>query len=149
MLTTTSIFNHSYGHSFRLVNPFNTRLYAPAEDFGSVGVIGFTTYSEVCWFRKSNFNVKIEYDAETCSPFLSAGLEWISFEDERSLECKTNFAMDNQLGGIMVFSINTDDYQLTCDDENNYGRGSEISANFPLLRKIHSILFHKNNTVKG
>lgn len=131
----------TYGHSFRLVNPFNTRIGAPAEGYGSVGVLGFPTYSEVCWFQVSNYNVRVEYDTETCSPFLSTGLEWISYEDERSLECKANYVKDNNFGGIMVFSLNTDDYQLTCDDK--YGVGGK--KDFPLLRKIHSILF-KNAT---
>jgi chitinase len=130
----------TYGHSFHLVNPFNTRLGAPADDIGSVGVLGFTTYSEVCWFQESNFNVRLEYDTETCSPFLSAGLEWISYEDERSLECKANYAKENHFGGIMVFSLNTDDYQLTCDDTYGPNRVGG-KRDFPLLRKIHSILF--------
>lgn len=87
--------------------------------------------------------VKVEYDTETCSPFLSAGLEWISYEDERSLECKANYAKDNHFGGVMVFSLNADDYQLTCDNyEPNRGGGRK---DFPLLRKIHSILF-RNTT---
>ena len=130
----------TYGHSFRLVNPFNNRLGAPAEDYGSVGVLGFTSYSEVCWFQKSNFNVWAEYDTHTCSPFLSAGVEWISYEDERSLECKTNYAKDNHFGGIMVFSLNTDDYHFTCDDNYEVNRVGG-KRDFPLLRKVHSILF--------
>lgn len=130
----------TYGHSFRVVNPFNVRIGAPAEDNGRVGTLGFASYSEVCWFQKSNFKVKVEYDTETCSPFLSTGLEWISYEDERSLECKANYAKDNRLGGVMVFSLNADDYQLTCDNyEPNRGGGKR---DFPLLRKIHSTLFH-------
>lgn len=127
----------TYGHSFRLVNPFNTRIGAPSDDSGSVGVLGFASYSDVCWFQRSNFNVRIEYDTETCSPFLSTGLEWISYEDERSLECKANYVKANNFGGIMIFSLNTDDYQLTCND--NYG--SSNRKGFPLLRKVHSILF--------
>lgn len=130
----------TYGHSFRLVNPFNTRIGAPAEDIGSVGALGFPSYSEVCWFQKSNFKVKVEYDTETCSPFLSTGLEWISYEDERSLECKANYAKDNRFGGVMVFSLNADDYQLTCDNYKPSRDGGK--RDFPLLRKIHSILFH-------
>jgi len=135
----------TYGHSFRLVNPFNTRLGAPAEDYGFVGVLGFVTYSEVCAFQKLNINVRMEYDAETCSPIMSAGTEWISFENEKSLECKTNYAKNNNFGGIMVFSLNTDDYQLTCDQpaESQEQRGEK--RDFPLLRKVHSILF-KNST---
>lgn len=125
-----------------MVNPFNTRLGAPSEDVGRVGVLGFTSYSEVCWFQKSNFNVRMEYDLETCSPFMYAGLEWISYEDERSIECKTNYAKKAHVGGIMVFSLNTDDYKLTCDEKSKTPHGA--SRDFPLLRKIHSILFENS-----
>jgi chitinase len=135
----------TYGHSYRLVNPFNTKIYAPAEDYGGVGVLGFVSYSEICWFRATNFNVKVEYDAATCSPYLHTGLEWISYEDERSMECKANYIKSNDFGGIMVFSLNTDDFQFTCSAK-QYRGGGEPKQNFPLLRKIHSILFH--NTTK-
>ncbi|KAL7031189.1 hypothetical protein ACKWTF_006928 [Chironomus riparius] len=138
----------TYGHSFKLVNPFNTKVGAPAEDIGSVGTMGFVTYSEVCWFRETNYNVRIEYDTETCSPWLYAGLEWISYDDERSIECKTNYAKNNHFGGVMIFSLNTDDFQLTCSDKqykSSSQKGDERKT-FPLLRKVHSILFH-NSTV--
>lgn len=130
----------TYGHSFRLVNPFNTRIGAPSDDFGRVGVLGFVSYSDVCWFLKHNIDFKIEYDEETCSPFLSCGLEWISFENSRSIECKANYAVHNNVGGVMVFSLNTDDYQLTCDEgvKTNLTKGKQ---DFPLLRRVHEILF--------
>ena len=79
----------TYGHSFKLVNAFNARLGAPARDSGEVGMMGFATYSDVCWFSKYNLYVKTEYDAETCSPYLHTGTEWISYEDLTSVECKT------------------------------------------------------------
>lgn len=140
----------TYGHSYRLVNPFNTKIGAPAEDTGSVGVLGYVTYSEICWFQRTNFNVRVEYDAETCSPWLHTGLEWISYDDERSIECKANYVKSNHFGGAMIFSLNTDDFQLTCSDKkisnlnhqlvNDVSGGSE-NKDFPLSRKIHSILF--------
>lgn len=137
----------TYGHSFKLVSPFNTKIGAPAEDNGYVGTMGFVTYSEVCWFQKTNYNVHVEYDTESCSPILYAGLEWISYDDERSFECKANYAKNNQLGGVMIFSLNTDDFQMTCSTNSQYqsSRNSDERKSFPLLRKVHSILF--NNSV--
>lgn len=81
----------TYGHSYHLVNPFNPRLGAPAQDSGEVGMLGFATYSDVCWFQKYNLYVKTEYDAETCSPYLYTGTEWISYDNEASIECKTRY----------------------------------------------------------
>lgn len=137
----------TYGHSYRLVNPFNTKIMAPSEDYGSVGVLGYVTYSEVCWFSKTNFNVRSEYDAETCSPWLHAGLEWISYDDERSIECKANYVKSNNFGGAMIFSLNTDDFQLTCSEKSAEIKGGVGGQrDFPLLRKIHSILFQNQTT---
>lgn len=128
------------------MNPFNTRIGAPAENFGSVGVLGYVTYSEVCTFQKTNYNVRIEYDIESCSPWLHTALEWISYDDERSIECKANYVKNNNFGGIMVFSLNTDDFQLTCSDKQykSIRLGNDDGKNFPLLRKVHSILFHNS-----
>lgn len=138
----------TYGHSFRLVNPFNTRIGAPTEDYGSVGVLGFVTYPEVCWFQETNYNVRVEYDVLSCSPWLYTGLEWISYDNEMSIECKTNYVKDNHFGGVMVFSLNTDDFQLTCSDKqykkSDDSNGMSEKKKFPLLRKIHSILFHNS-----
>jgi chitinase len=111
-----------------------------------VGVLGFVTYSEVCWFQETNYNVRVEYDIETCSPWLYTGLEWISYDDEKSIECKANYAKNNNFGGIMVFSLNTDDFQLTCSDKQYKSNRMGERKSFPLLRKIHSILFY-NSTV--
>lgn len=112
-------------------------------------MIGFASYSEICWFRRHNIYVHQVYDVEACSPYLYAGTEWISYEDERSLECKANYIKENGFGGAMIFSLNTDDFGEYCADnllleEEEEGDGQRKSQqgqnNFPLLRKIHSVL---------
>ncbi|KAL9692452.1 hypothetical protein quinque_005496 [Culex quinquefasciatus] len=142
----------TYGHTFQLVSPFNTRIGAPASSYGRVGMIGFASYSEICWFRRHNIYVHQVYDVEACSPCLYAGTEWISYEDERSLECKANYIKENGFGGAMIFSLNTDDFGenycadnlLLEEEEEGDGDGQRKSQqgqnNFPLLRKIHSVL---------
>lgn len=144
----------TYGHSFQLVNPFNNKLGAPAANYGRVGMVGFASYSEICWFRRHNIYVHQVYDVESCSPYLYASTEWISYEDERSLECKANYIKENGFGGAMIFSLNTDDFGEYCAENALFGEGSDFegdvfrrdnrrkrdSSTFPLLRKIHSIL---------
>uniref|UniRef100_A0A6B2E6R6 Putative chitinase n=1 Tax=Phlebotomus kandelakii TaxID=1109342 RepID=A0A6B2E6R6_9DIPT len=126
----------TYGHSFRLANPLNRHIGSPATDFGATGVSGFTSYSEVCWFQENNIFVTTVYDNETCSPFTSAGTEWISYDDVVSLECKTKWVKENDFGGVMIYSLNADDYGLQC-------RGNKLGGQetFPLSRKIHTVLF--------
>lgn len=142
----------TYGHTFQLVSPFNTRIGAPAASYGRVGMIGFASYSEICWFRRHNIYVHQVYDVEACSPYLYAGTEWISYEDERSLECKANYIKENGFGGAMIFSLNTDDFGEYCadnallleEDEQKRKSPQQGQNNFPLLRKIHSVLAPPN-----
>ncbi|XP_050083255.1 chitinase-like protein 3 [Anopheles aquasalis] len=131
----------TYGHSYTLVNPFNTRIGAPAAGNGRVGMFGFASYSEVCWFRRHNIYVLEAYDEATCSPYLHAGTEWISYDDERSVGCKADYIVANGLGGAMVFSLNTDDFGAYCADNALYEPPAGAPPTFPLLRKVRSVLF--------
>lgn len=117
------------------MNPFNGNIMSPAEGFGDVGQLGFVTFSEVCWFQQNNYFVQSTFDADACSPFMHANTEWISYEDERSVECKAHFVRDQQLGGAMLFSLNTDDVLQYCNE-----RGG---GQFPLAQKVHAVLYGK------
>ncbi|KFB38789.1 AGAP000436-PA-like protein [Anopheles sinensis] len=131
----------TYGHTYTLVNPFNARIGAPASSVGRVGTLGFASYSEVCWFRRHNIYVHQVYDVDSCSPYLYAGSEWISYDDERSLECKANYIKAHGFGGAMIFSLNTDDFGSYCADNALYSEEPAVhEASFPLLRKVRSIL---------
>lgn len=103
-------------------------------------LLGFVTYADVCWFKHNNIYVTDAYDEQTCSPYVYAGTEWISYENLRSIECKTNYVKDNGYGGVMIFSLNTDDYTSYCYDK----QPESSNFNFPLVWKINSILFDKN-----
>jgi len=127
----------TYAHTFKLVNPFNTKIGSPTENYGRVGQLGFASYSDVCWFQQNNIFVTVVYDIETCSPYMHAGTEWISFENEQSLECKVKFVKNNKYGGAMMFSLNTDDHQSTC----RAYLSADNTKKFPLVEKVNSILF--------
>ena len=38
------------------------------------------------------------------------GVKWISFDNERSVKLKAKLALDLNLAGVMVWSIETDDF---------------------------------------
>jgi len=61
--------------------------------------------------------------------------DWISFDDERSLAYKAEFAASLGLGGAMVFSLNTDDYK---------GLNLGSSSVFPLTSRIKLVLNDDN-----
>lgn len=47
---------------------------------------------------------------ETLTPYAYHKNDWISFDDEKSLAFKVDYATTLNLGGAMVYSLNTDDY---------------------------------------
>lgn len=135
------------------MNAFNGEIGSPANGYGRTGtagsclifiskkmciflyfflIKGFASYSDICWFKNNNYFITDKYDEETCSPYLHAATEWISYENERSLECKTKYVKAGGFGGVMIFSLNTDDTVPYCSDGNR---------KFPLIEKVNSILF--------
>lgn len=121
---------------YRLVNPFNNKIGSPASGFGQIGQSGFVTYTDVCSFDRSNIFANKVFDPVTCSPYIYGGLEWISYEDERSIKCKTNYVIDGDFGGVMMFSLNTDDFSSSC----YYGKHDRNTI-FPLTSAIRDLLF--------
>merc|ERR1719411_2058192 len=59
------------------------------------------------------------------------GLKWVSFDNEKSIRKKSEFAFSQGLGGVMVWSIDTDGFT---------GRACG-GPDFPLLRTINNALY--------
>lgn len=125
----------TYGHSFRLMNPINNGLMAPVSGYGKLGNYGFVDYSEVCTFLHVN-NIKPIFDTETKSPYASKYYEWISYDDVHSLTYKTEYIKNNNFGGAMVLSLNTDDHKGVCKGVFGQNNGDV----FPLTKKIKKVL---------
>lgn len=64
------------------------------------------------------------------APYMYKGLKWVSFDNEESIALKTQFAYKNRLAGVMVWSIDTDDFRGNCG-----------GPRFPLLRTINRALY--------
>lgn len=130
----------------RLVSPFNHHIHSPAAGNGGMGKLGFITYSDVCWFMLNNYYVETVFDEPSCSPYMYSVFEWVSYENERSIECKSRWIRDGQFGGAMIFSLNSDDFNLYCFSDGGATEiaGEENSARddfkFPLTRKVREIL---------
>ena len=58
----------------------------------------------------------------------------MSYDDEHSVRLKAEFAADMQLGGVMVWSVETDDFKGLC---------SNATIKYPLLRTLNSALSRK------
>lgn len=76
----------TYGHSYRLDNPLNHGLLAPANGFGKLGEMGFVSYYTVCQFLHDG--AKSVFDDESKVPYAYKDREWISYDDVTSVYYK-------------------------------------------------------------
>lgn len=100
---------------YRLVNPFNRDIGSPAAGLGHCGELGYASYGDICWFQQTNIGIQESFDRQACVPYLSGGLEWISYENPDSIYCKVQYIKEMDLGGATLFSLNTDDHSGVCD----------------------------------
>ncbi|CAG9764757.1 unnamed protein product [Ceutorhynchus assimilis] len=91
---------------------------------------GFMGYNEICLELKNKTAPwSKHWDSESRTPFAVRGTQVISYDDGQSIYEKVKFAMEKNLAGIMVWSVDTDDFQGDCDEENG--------QNYPLMREIN------------
>jgi len=116
-----------YGRAFTLVDPTNNKMGAPAEETSFQGPFtredGFLGYNEICLKLTQETDWTVEWDSHYQAPFMYSADRWISFDDQRSIAVKSDYAFDQGLAGVMTWSIDTDDFMGMCN-----------GAKFPLLR---------------
>lgn len=81
----------NYGHSYKLDNPLNHDLQAPANGFGELGIKGFVSYPIICQFLKSGA-VKV-FNQESRVPYAFKDKEWISYDDKQSVYYKVAYCI--------------------------------------------------------
>ncbi|XP_061195465.1 acidic mammalian chitinase-like [Saccostrea echinata] len=117
-----------YGISFTLANANNNGMFAP--DKGNGGKAGTYTqqagilaYYEVCDMLKNGGTRHWVNEMEI--PYVVKGDQWVGYDDPESLKHKVDFIKSKGIGGIMVWSIDLDDFTGSC------GEGK-----YPLLHAI-------------
>ncbi|XP_046144789.1 chitinase-3-like protein 2 isoform X2 [Osmia bicornis bicornis] len=121
----------TYGHSYRLDNPLNRGLLAPANGFGKLGKMGFVSYYTVCQFLHDG--AKSVFDDESKVPYAYKDREWISYDDVTSVYYKAEWIRANNFGGAMILSLNVDDWNNTC----------KFNETFPLTRTVTKVLRYR------
>ncbi|XP_013176359.1 PREDICTED: probable chitinase 2 isoform X2 [Papilio xuthus] len=82
---------------------------------------GFIGYNEICMELTKNDNDWIRlWHEKTATPYLRNGDKIITYDNARSLAAKVKKAMEFNLGGVMAYSIDTDDFKGLCDREPDY-----------------------------
>lgn len=107
----------TYGRSFELVNATQFDIGSPASGGGKPGKFtnesGFLSYYEICSFMAAD-NTTLVWDSEQQVPFAYRNNQWVGFDDERSLKTKMEWLKEQGFGGIMVWSVDMDDFSGRC-----------------------------------
>ncbi len=124
----------TYGRAFKLANPDLTDLGSPAEGPAEQGKAtrekGYLAYYEICEKIASDSWIVERPDPEAVGPYAYKGDEWVGYDDEETVAMKAKYVADQELGGIMFWSIDNDDFRGTCN-----GR------KYPLIETAKAALF--------
>jgi len=128
-----------YGRAYTLANPNSNKMGAPALDTSFQGPYtredGFLGYNEIC-ISQLNQEWNLVWEEHHLAPYMYRGDSWLSFDNERSIALKSQFAFDQGLAGVMTWSIDTDDFQGMCN-----------GPKFPLLRTINHALYRREKGI--
>jgi chitinase len=106
-----------YGRTFTLADEVKFDIGAKTAGGGKAGRYtgeeGFLSYYEICDFLHED-NTTLVWDNEQQVPFAYRGEQWVGFDDERSLRTKVSWLKTEGFGGIMVWSVDLDDFRGYC-----------------------------------
>ncbi|XP_055374479.1 probable endochitinase [Condylostylus longicornis] len=122
-----------YGRTFTLENTHKTAPGSPISGGGNAGQYtgqaGFLGYNEICEkLEKGNWNQK--WDEKQKVPYAFSGNQWVGYDNEKSLALKAQYVNEHNLGGIMVWSLETDDFNGVC------------GSKYPLMNAINQVLWN-------
>nr|XP_049698952.1 probable chitinase 2 isoform X1 [Helicoverpa armigera]XP_049698953.1 probable chitinase 2 isoform X2 [Helicoverpa armigera]XP_049698958.1 probable chitinase 2 isoform X3 [Helicoverpa armigera] len=117
-----------YGRTFLLTDP-GTRVLeygkTPVRENGFkgpyTGEAGFMGYNEICVQTTNKSSPWVyHWHEQTSTPYIRDGEKVIAFDNGRSIAIKVQMAIDKGLGGVMVWSIDTDDFKGNCNETDAY-----------------------------
>ncbi|KAJ2938714.1 hypothetical protein O0L34_g3324 [Tuta absoluta] len=120
-----------YGKTYNLVDPKQNGVGAPSNGSGLDGPYtqeaGTLAYNEVCVLLQ-NETWDVNYEPLARVPYASRGNQWISYDNPESITEKVNWALMKKIGGVMLWSIESDDFRGNCGEK------------FPLLNAISNAI---------
>ena len=131
-----------YGRAFLLKNKANNDMDAEARETSFSGPItreqGFLGYNEICKMLTSpGSQWSIVWEKCHQVPYMFNQDKWVGYDNERSIRLKADFAWEKRLGGVMVWSIETDDFKGFCGPHK-----------FPLMRALNNELVRKTKSLE-
>lgn len=121
-----------YGRSFQLVSADQHQPEDPHHGPGIggpyTGESGNYGFNEICEYIVPNRRWQRDWSQIQAVPFFRSEKQWIGYDDMESVAFKANYINEQNLGGAMVWSIETDDFRNLCQ-----------MGHYPLLRQINGI----------
>ncbi|XP_065090833.1 probable chitinase 10 [Ochlerotatus camptorhynchus] len=121
-----------HGHTFTLASTADTGVGVRTIGGGTAGPYtlesGTLSYLEICERMKTGYTKR--WDDIQKVPYAFLGNQWISFDDVTSIGLKVDYAKSMGLGGVMVWSLESD------DDRNVCGEGA-----YPITSKVYNAVF--------
>lgn len=93
------------------------------------GVLG---YNELCSLIEQE-PWSVEWEVMQQVPFAYKNRDWVGYENVQSMMLKAQYAKENKLGGMMIWSLESDDFRGNCG-----------GVKYPLLREINRVLYGKD-----
>lgn len=123
-----------YGRSFTLADPSDHNVGAAHMGRGMAGMYsvepGIVGFNELCeMFQKQSSQWNFEWETNQMVPYAYSGRQWIGYENEKSIALKVDYVKKENLGGIMIWSIESDDFRGVCGKKR-----------YPLLSIIYEML---------
>ncbi|KAI6177726.1 hypothetical protein M3Y97_00939500 [Aphelenchoides bicaudatus] len=123
-----------YGIGYELLNSSLNGLYSPATNYSKYG--STIPYRKACAYMKMK-QFKYTWDDYAKTPYIVNGRQWLAVEDKKSVRAKADYARSLNIGGVMVFALDSDDYDGRCKD-----------GTYPLLREIKYTLMQKQYKIE-
>ncbi|GAB6032464.1 Chitinase 2, variant 2 [Chamberlinius hualienensis] len=123
----------TYGRTFSLADPrvhgFYAPVYGPGEGGPYTEEAGDLGYNEICEAQSLHPEWPVVVDEFYQAPYTYSGNQWIGYDDMDSIRKKCELANSLNLGGVMVWAVDTDDFRGVC------GNGV-----YPLMKVINEIM---------
>jgi len=110
----------TYGRSFTLANPDAHEIDSPATAPGEAGPdtkeAGYLAYYEICdKIIDDGWEMVTRYPG-VMGPYAHNGNQWVGFDDVDIAVEKAFYVADEELGGIMFWTIDNDDFRGSCGE---------------------------------
>ena len=131
----------TYGRSYTLANPDAHEISAPATGPGDQGTgtkeDGYLAYYEICEkILEDGWDIVTPYPG-IMGPYAHIGNQWVGFDDVDIAVEKAFYVAEEELGGIMFWTIDNDDF-----------RGSCGKTPYPLIESAKEAMYSVQSSVK-